>query len=120
MTTDNQNGVALVERGYNEPTRCLNFRVGFPTYGDGRDCAIKAVEAIGQYNSFDPARVVPVLIGMVELSRGYGEIMVGRQSSPVIYVRCTETEATAIMAEFHDASADECDYCDGYVRAWWD
>jgi hypothetical protein len=121
-TTDNENGVALVQRGYEESTRCLDFRVRFWAAGDGPACALAALRAIGSYNNFDGWAVAQALEPFAEKC----VIAVGREGSPVVYVepRYGNEGVTkaAIEAALRDVNADELDWQDKNrtLRAWWD
>jgi hypothetical protein len=124
MPTDNENGVALVARGYNEDTRCLSFRVAFDAYGDGISCAASAAGAIGDYNDYDGVRVANALLRIKPDYIRYPGIEVGRESSPVIYVTlrpdCPPEKRNAIENALREAKADELDWESDTLRAWWD
>lgn len=121
MASDNENGVELVRRGYNEPTRCLDFRVSFSTYGDGRACVLAALRAIGGYNNFDPELVAMALDPFLahDVVR---RVDVGREGSPVIYLRTDAVPEFRHVIEnaLRDVRADELDWTGDTLRAWWD
>ena len=50
-----EGALEMVKRGYDESTRCLNFRVRF-VYDDPG--AKEALRAIGRYNRFEPEAVI--------------------------------------------------------------
>jgi hypothetical protein len=115
---DQENAVALVERGYNESTRCLNFRVNF--YNDPAH-TLRAVRLIGGYGAFDGEAVAQALEPFLTRDVAYG-VAVGRENSPVIYltVGCRREFYHVIENALRDVRADELDWTDGTLRAWWD
>lgn len=114
-----EGATGMVERGYNESTRCLMFRVSF--YSDPKGVR-EAVTAIGPYNAFDPAKVNDALDHLAQYISPYGRIWVGREYSPVLYIDIdSEQDHDAVKAILEQAKADEIDFISGNtVRAWWD
>lgn len=126
QTTDNENGLALVGRGYDEPTRCLHFRVCFAMSavgcGDGTECALIALRILGDYVGGNATELADAL---APLTSKFWQITVGREFSPVVYVDVMD-EATKpeVEAIFRAAGADELDWAESglgrTLRAWWD
>lgn len=118
---DQENAVALVERGYNEPTRCLDFRVSFYIYA-GATHALRAVRLIGGYNEFDGEAVAQALEPFLTPDAAY-RVAVGREGSPVIYlttVTCAPEFRHEIENALRDVHADELSWTGDTLRAWWD
>jgi len=115
----------IIKHGYGESQfditkdynyRSLNFRVEVKKE-DLKAC----LEAIGQYNRFDGAKVYEVLkeLGLDEVR----EILVGREGSPVIYLKgVTPAEQTWCFNQVKQMlDVDEVSLKDGdIVRLWWD
>lgn len=117
MSTDNENAVALVKRGYDEPTRCLSFRVAF--YCDPPN-ALAAIRAVGRYNDYDGERVARALEGFL-VADVVQRISVGREGSPVLYLNVYDSaQRPAVEAALAAAQAGELGWTDGTLRAWWD
>lgn len=122
---DTDVGLAMIRLGYdgehnNFETRHLDFVVGFSNI----EVACEAVDIIDSYNNFDASSVKRSLeLAWSKLS--FGTIYIGREASPVIYIRdygMKEQTISEIMAFMLAASADEVDYDkhNSRVRAWWD
>lgn len=116
-------GLEMVKLGYatespdpNCRARCLFFRAKFDTLAGAQ----AAVRAIGKYNNFDGEKIVTALESC-DFEDIYGEwVEIGREYSPVLYIRSYGSEAE-VMAAMRDAQADEVEVDKrGYVRAWWD
>lgn len=124
MPSDNENGVAIVKRGFTQGTRCLSFRVGFNMLHGGRDAALAALRAIGGYNKFDGDAVAHA----VDPFMGTGDVLwtveVGREYSPVVYLHVKSGVVPAfrriIEHELREAHADELNWRGDTLRAWWD
>lgn len=118
--TEDESGVAMVRQGYNEETRNLNFRVGIRDI----DRACEALEAIGDYNDFNGARVGRALREAVGGGGRFLTFYVGREGSPVLYVgpiyANSDKEEGAIIAAMREARADEVSREGRLIRAWWD
>lgn len=118
MTTDAHNAVALVARGFDEPTRCLHFRVGF--YRDAEH-ALQALRLIGDYNAFDGEAVAQAVAPFLDVVQ---EAEVGRESSPVLYLTLGYDAVSefrhTIEAALRGVYADELDWTGDTLRAWWD
>lgn len=84
----------LLRYGYNEPTRALEFRVGF-YMGEG---VIAALEAIGEYNYFEPGKVTKALIVLANHKQLARRIEVGRETRPVLYLDLSE-KADELLCE---------------------
>lgn len=118
IQTCTEGALGMIEHGYEEPTRCLQFRV---------DCGGQAPEAcriIESYNAFDGEAVAEALEAIVE---EYGNILetieVGREYSPVIYIHLDSgaiVDQGPIMVALDALGADEVTYRDHTIRAWWD
>lgn len=124
MPSDNQNGVALVKRGYTEGARCLSFRVGFNMAGDGRACALAALRAIGGYNAFNGDAVADALDAFMGMDNVLWTVEVGRENSPVVYLHVKSDVVPAfrhiIENALREVHADELDWAGNTLRAWWD
>lgn len=121
--TEDATALAMLRAGYacDDPSdehRCLNFRARFSP-----EAAVRAVEAIDEYNAFDKARVIPALEEIVAANPTV-RLNIGREGSPVIYVEglYDPAEWDGVMALLREAGADEVDIANGgyAVRAWWD
>lgn len=120
-----QNGEGCAEKitaiAYKEETRCLDYRVMASSISD----AIAAVKAIGQYNEFDPSKVIE---GLKEVNKKYPKIAVqiGRESSPVIYLKwlnftgIMDVNANEVKGMMAETRPDECDSDEFGMRLWWD
>lgn len=81
-----------------------------------KDC----LAAIGCYNNFDPFRVY------LQLSRLKCEVEIGREGSPVLYIRPLDDEAKKWLVTAMEAvRGDEIDWRPDVVRGqvlrvWWD
>lgn len=117
--TDEQNAVELVRRGYEEGTRCLNFRVNFYTWSDsGIDNALEAIRLIGGYNEFNGEVVAEALRPVL---KDCMSIAVGREGSPVLYFRTNDSDTkTRLRKVLRKLRADEIDTEGRELRAWWD
>lgn len=114
--TDTKNTIELLRRGYDEPTRSLSFRVSF-----NRDweAAFTCLRIIDRYNDFDAERVIAALRPFAsEPTNGDSYIDVGREGSPVLYVKYGPLEE--IGEALREAAADEIDIEGSHLRAWWD
>lgn len=109
----NEGALGIIERGYTEATRCLNFRVGFyEGKGAGAACRV-----ISSYNDFDGEAVAKALEALPNADK----VWVGRENSPVVYVRTRDGNTTPVVLALDAVGADECGAGpDGVVRAWWD
>lgn len=121
--SDEQNAIEMVRMGYDEPTRNLNFRVGFYTFFGISDPVCEAIRAIGPYNNFEPENAVAALQRAEEAIGS--KISVGREGSPCLYIEVDypdkdDARKNAIMAAMREAKADEVDFEGREVRAWWD
>lgn len=119
ISTDDQNAVALVRRGYDEPTRVLHFRVAFQATA----AALDALRAIGDYNEFNGDRVARALYGSLPGREAPClRVDVGRENSPVLYIRGLHAEhVDAVKAALYEAGVEELGIGPlGLLRAWWD
>jgi len=100
----------ITDLAYNS-SACLHFRVEFPNVEE----AIDAVELIGQYNEFSPDKVASFLRSLPHDTR----VGVGREYSPVIYVKAPKKEVLALAQTF-ELRVDELDTVGIWCRLWWD
>lgn len=122
--SEDDRAVRLVRLGYglgdgDDPNadRALTFRVAAATHGGAIACA----QEVGRYNGYDGDAVGEA---MREIAHRYDpyRIEVGREGSPVIYVRGLDDDEIKPASEILAAvGADELDATsDGTLRAWWD
>ena len=112
--SDRENTIEILRRGYDEDTRSLSFRVGF--YRDW-DAAFECLRIIDRYNDFNAERVIAALEPFAK-DDGVSYIEVGREGSPVLYIKYGPLEE--IAEALRNAAADELDIEGSYLRAWWD
>lgn len=121
LSAEDVTAVEMVRMGYavDDPTdqaRCLTFRAALTLDG-----AVEALRAIGGYNLFDGEAVGEVL---ARISIGdYAQIQVGREGSPVLYIRTgcgTTIDREGIERELRAVHADELDWDGSTLRVWWD
>jgi hypothetical protein len=124
-------GDSFMKKGdtYDNITRNLDFRVSCENIED----AIKCIELIGGYNDFSPERVSSALrknFGGTEQSSYNKDIQVplysfsvGRESSPVLYVRQLQADNDKENKEdnfIKEAFVDEFTSSNNESRFWWD
>lgn len=115
--TDRENTIELLRLGYDEPTRSLNFRVGF--FNDW-EAVFECLFIIDTYNAFDAEEIVKALRPFTAL---FMRLEIGRESSPVMYFSdwANTGELEAIGKALSDVGADEVDIDEsGTLRVWWD
>lgn len=136
-----RNTVEFVRIGYHDA--CIDFTVLFREFsGESKNRFAelkKAIHAAGQYNEFEPAKVVSALDKVSNLIE---QVQFGREGSPVLYLRLiasvwsTETETwrkysayelegmeQRVKHAFANTVFDEWDRdkTDGVtIRVWWD
>lgn len=96
---------------------CMDFRVKVTL-----EAVPAALRAIGEYNGFKPGSASMAVLDAAMLAEWTG-IYVGREGSPVIYLRGLEDHDDRLRAAemFAAAGADEVSCSpDGELRAWWD
>lgn len=121
ISSEDQMALKMIRLGYavDDPTdreRCLNFRVGF----DSADSAMEACRIIDSYNNFSGTQVADAIRKVAALSGTWSTFYVGREGSPVVYIRCFGEKINQVAAILNEAGPDECEADNGYVRAWWD
>lgn len=104
---------AEVKRAYTEKTRKLQFVASRSVKASG---VLAILKAIGQYNQFRPAKVATA-INVVDPN---AKVYVGRDYSPVLYIKTTSARESRMRSALRAAKADEIGKHRGWIRAWWD
>jgi hypothetical protein len=114
----NEGALGMIARGYDNGTRCLNFRVRFAR-GEGAGAACRLIR---DYNAFNGEAVAERLEGLLATipPAQIGHIYVGRENSVVVYVQVGEQHSTEVMLAMREVEAAEVDFTNDEVRAWWD
>lgn len=102
-----------VKRAYTEKTRKLQFVASRSVKASG---VLAILKAIGQYNQFRPAKVATA-INVVDPN---AKVYVGRDYSPVLYIKTTPARESRMRSALRAAKADEIGKRRGWIRAWWD
>lgn len=103
-----------VKRAYNERTRNLNFKASATVPATSLSVTLKP---IGRYNEFSPARVARAVSSVDPKARVY----VGREGSPVLYIKTTKARMDKMAIALRTAKADEIHKRPGgWIRVWWD
>lgn len=120
------NLVDEIRQAYTEETRQLDFLASRPI-STADSVLAEAINAIGDYNNFEPDVV------LIRLRRFPGQVLIGREGSPVLYVRL-DSQTGLDVENFRDAmlacDADEFNQVGefnsgprglgGWFRVWWD
>lgn len=119
MNPEGLTALTIVKLGFGEqPYRSLDFRVRVSLVDVPR-----VLGMIGDYNGFDPLSAAAAVLGAATTdTRCESRIYVGREGSPVIYVRDLDDQDDRHRAAelFLAAGADEVSCtADGELRAWW-
>lgn len=115
LTDSDGAAIAMIATGYGDPHGAMHFRVAVSA-----GVLAAALDAIGDYNGFDPPRVLSALRVVVERCAPW-RIAIGRENSPVVYLWIDDIDDTGpVAAELYVAGADEITFSDGVLRAWWD
>lgn len=104
---------AEVKRAYTERTRKLRFVASRLVKASALPDILKA---IGKYNAFSPAKVASA-INVVDPN---AKVYVGRDYSPVLYIKTTLARESRMRSALRAAKADEIGKSRGWIRAWWD
>jgi len=110
--------VAMIKMGFEG--RCMQFTVGFYKHGSGFDALKKSIKAVGQYNNFEPAKVIKAFEAVEELVYS---VKFGREYSPVMYIQAVNPDdGTDIIRAFGAALPDEIGVQGDKItiRFWWD
>jgi hypothetical protein len=132
-----RNNVEFVRIGYNDA--CIDFTVTFREFSlnTNRFAELKqAIRAAGQYNEFEPAKVIKAIEQVDTL---IDEVQFGREGSPVMYLRLirgvwdqsaktVNVYTTAklrsiekqIKGAFSETVFDEWSRDKLAIRIWWD
>lgn len=102
-----------VKRAYTERTRKLHFLASRSVKASG---VLAILKAVGQYNQFKPAKVASA-INVVDPG---AKVYVGREGSPVLYIKTTTARVPRMKSAVRAAKADEVGMSRGWIRAWWD
>ena len=107
----------VIEKGYNEKTRSLNFH-SLPITAERLQ---KALDIIDKYNDFDSKRVGNALRSTFKHRVEY---IVGRELSVVIYVVRISSDCHIWLSDLNDlkekAMVDEISFIRNKLRLWWD
>lgn len=126
MDKQTRKNLDIIQKGYTEETRDLDFTVELST---GRDF-IKAVEIVDSYNEFDSELIKEQYKKHLLPLDGKLIYQFGRENSPILYITFTGTdaewfEAKGEIEKFADYSlANEITHGGRYgartYRIWWD
>ena len=132
-----RNTVEFVRIGYHDA--CINFTVHFREFSEtdapNRFSELKqAIRAAGQYNEFEPMKVIKAL---EQVSNMIESIQFGREGSPVMYLRLVSGAwdgaswrkhslktikhmENVIKGAFSPTVFDEWSRDGNVIRVWWD
>ena len=102
-----------VKRAYTERTRQLNFLASRSVKASSLPPILKA---IGRYNAFNPATVSRAINAVDPKAK----VVVGREGSPVLFIKTTPARESRMRSALRAAKADEIGKRRGWIRAWWD
>jgi len=105
--------LAEVKRAYTERTRQLHFLASAPVKASSLPAMLKPIR---RYNEFVPAKVARAIQSVDPKASVY----IGREGSPVLYIKTTPTKQEAMKRALRSAKADEVRMRRGWIRAWWD
>ena len=107
--------VEFVRIGYHDA--CINFTVQFREFSSNdrnRFAELKqAIRAAGQYNEFEPSKV----IGALDLVSNFiEEIQFGREGSPVMYLRLIASTWDSASETWHKHSSKTLRHIEGFIK----